>query len=199
MISSLCAWTFSFLYFYLLWVQGITGQLTGKALSGGTGSRTKAWTILVPIWLSWATQLEWSSPTWPSWTHHFGPSTLFTAGLLLFHFSSLSICLRLCYRNCVKYAKEVENCFCWMNSQVLVQNLTILAPLDSPNTDGIDPGEHRNRSGNFSPGKTVTNRVKCCVVFIVLLLLAKFENTKGNLYGNNKWFYSYRWWLFFNE
>jgi polygalacturonase len=28
-----------------------------------------------------------------------------------------------------------------MNSQVIVQNVTILAPLDSPNTDGIDPGE----------------------------------------------------------
>lgn len=27
-----------------------------------------------------------------------------------------------------------------MNSQVLVQDVTILAPLDSPNTDGIDPG-----------------------------------------------------------
>lgn len=28
-----------------------------------------------------------------------------------------------------------------MNSQVTVQNVTILAPLDSPNTDGIDPGQ----------------------------------------------------------
>lgn len=27
-----------------------------------------------------------------------------------------------------------------MNSQVLVQHLTILAPISSPNTDGIDPG-----------------------------------------------------------
>ncbi|GAU11359.1 hypothetical protein TSUD_343500 [Trifolium subterraneum] len=26
-------------------------------------------------------------------------------------------------------------------SQVTIQNVTILAPLDSPNTDGIDPGE----------------------------------------------------------
>lgn len=31
--------------------------------------------------------------------------------------------------------------FFWMNSQVIVQNVTILAPLDSPNTDGIDPGK----------------------------------------------------------
>lgn len=29
----------------------------------------------------------------------------------------------------------------WMNSHVTVQNVTILAPHDSPNTDGIDPGE----------------------------------------------------------
>ncbi|XP_031284613.1 probable polygalacturonase isoform X1 [Pistacia vera] len=29
--------------------------------------------------------------------------------------------------------------FLWMNSHVRVQNVTILAPLDSPNTDGIDP------------------------------------------------------------
>nr|QDK56810.1 polygalacturonase [Mangifera indica] len=29
--------------------------------------------------------------------------------------------------------------FFWMNSHVRVQNVTILAPLDSPNTDGIDP------------------------------------------------------------
>lgn len=29
--------------------------------------------------------------------------------------------------------------FFWMNSQVIVQNVTIRAPLDSPNTDGIDP------------------------------------------------------------
>lgn len=31
-----------------------------------------------------------------------------------------------------------------MNSQVLVQNVTILAPLDSPNTDGIDPDSSTN-------------------------------------------------------
>lgn len=30
--------------------------------------------------------------------------------------------------------------FFLMNSQVAVQNVTIIAPLDSPNTDGIDPG-----------------------------------------------------------
>lgn len=28
-----------------------------------------------------------------------------------------------------------------MNSHVTVQNVTILAPRESPNTDGIDPGE----------------------------------------------------------
>jgi len=28
-----------------------------------------------------------------------------------------------------------------MNSNVTVQNVTILAPFGSPNTDGIDPGE----------------------------------------------------------
>lgn len=28
-----------------------------------------------------------------------------------------------------------------MNSKVAVQSVTIIAPLDSPNTDGIDPGE----------------------------------------------------------
>lgn len=31
--------------------------------------------------------------------------------------------------------------FFWMNRHVIVQNVTILAPLSSPNTDGIDPGE----------------------------------------------------------
>jgi polygalacturonase len=33
--------------------------------------------------------------------------------------------------------------FLWFNfdcSNVLIQGLTILAPVDSPNTDGIDPG-----------------------------------------------------------
>ena len=28
-----------------------------------------------------------------------------------------------------------------LNRDVVVKNLTILAPLDSPNTDGVDPGE----------------------------------------------------------
>ena len=28
-----------------------------------------------------------------------------------------------------------------MNSKVAVRNVTIIAPLDLPNTDGIDPGE----------------------------------------------------------
>lgn len=28
-----------------------------------------------------------------------------------------------------------------MDSRVLIQNLTILAPPDSPNTDAIDPGK----------------------------------------------------------
>ena len=30
---------------------------------------------------------------------------------------------------------------CCLNRDVFVKNLTILAPLDSPNTDGVDPGE----------------------------------------------------------
>ncbi|KAF5455495.1 hypothetical protein F2P56_025063 [Juglans regia] len=34
-------------------------------------------------------------------------------------------------------------------SQVTVQNVTILAPLDSPNTDGIDPGEFYHLSQNL--------------------------------------------------
>lgn len=34
-----------------------------------------------------------------------------------------------------------ETVFFWINSQVTVRDVTIRAPLDSPNTDGIDLGE----------------------------------------------------------
>ncbi|KAL6594994.1 hypothetical protein ACP70R_048097 [Stipagrostis hirtigluma subsp. patula] len=38
----------------------------------------------------------------------------------------------------------IADCFCPMNSQVLVQHLTILAPISSPNSDGIDPDSSAN-------------------------------------------------------
>lgn len=31
-----------------------------------------------------------------------------------------------------------------MNSHVYIHDITILAPLDSPNTDGVDPGEDKD-------------------------------------------------------
>lgn len=34
-----------------------------------------------------------------------------------------------------------ETLFFCMNSHATVQNVTILAPFNSPNTDGIDPGD----------------------------------------------------------
>ena len=39
---------------------------------------------------------------------------------------------------------ETWDCFYWINSQVLIQNVTILAPPDSPHTDGIDPGNDKD-------------------------------------------------------
>lgn len=36
---------------------------------------------------------------------------------------------------------DIDLFFGCLNRDVVVKNLTILAPLDSPNTDGVDPGE----------------------------------------------------------
>jgi len=38
-----------------------------------------------------------------------------------------------------------------MNSHVTIQNVTILAPFGSPNTDGIDPGEFSPVGRNAIP------------------------------------------------
>lgn len=62
------------------------------------------------------------------------------------HFSSCLLNFYFSLQNCAQVWSFYElggelRLFFWMNSQVIVQNVTILAPLDSPNTDGIDPGE----------------------------------------------------------
>lgn len=54
-----------------------------------------------------------------------------------------------------------------MNRQVQIQNLTILAPLDSPNTDGINPG---NTSSYFI-SVTVFNVIHIPVLRIELKFL----------------------------
>jgi len=61
-------------------------------------------------------------------------------------------------------------CFCPINSQVLVQHLTILAPISSPNTDGIDPGML------FSLVQlAVLDCLNSFFVFIVVLVYALFS------------------------
>jgi hypothetical protein len=46
-----------------------------------------------------------------------------------------------------------------MNSHVTIQNVTILAPFGSPNTDGIDPGEFSSLGWNAIPYVVVNAQI----------------------------------------
>jgi hypothetical protein len=84
---------------------------------------------------------------------HHGTSILFTAGspllstifafawfCLVFHTSSFSMSLWYTkFHPCFKIADPIKANEC---SNILVQGITILAPVTSPNTDGINPGKH---------------------------------------------------------
>jgi len=111
-------------------------QLMDKDLFGGTSSTRSNWLSLGPTWLRSCTQIKskyqislWSIP-------QIGLSIQFTAGLIKF---SLFV---------IKFLKTAYSLVCfiiliklYIFSNIIVKGLTILAPVDSPNTDGINPGK----------------------------------------------------------
>lgn len=82
----------------------------------------------------------------PFWTIHPVYCRFVLCKRIDLHLSSCLLYFYFPLQNCAQAWSFYElggelRLFFWMNSQVIVQNVTILAPLDSPNTDGIDPGE----------------------------------------------------------
>lgn len=67
-----------------------------------------------------------------------GLSLCFLPGLM--NFVVFISMLKMCNVETFIMRGHLRLCFS-VNSKVAVQNVTIIAPLDSPNTDGIDPGE----------------------------------------------------------
>ena len=113
--------------------------LMGKDLIGGTSSTRTNWISPGHTWLRSCTLIKskyqislWSTP-------HPGLSIQFTAGLirlLCSHFSTLVHSIFLMYIVCFIILIKL-----YIFSNITIKGLTILAPVDSPNTDGIDPGK----------------------------------------------------------
>jgi hypothetical protein len=68
-----------------------------------------------------------------------------------------------------------------MNSQVLVQHLTILAPISSPNTDGIDPGVR-----SWACYGSLNSLFKWIVALVYVLLACSLHLAVGPALSKNK-------------
>lgn len=144
------------------------GRLTAKAMCGGICGGRELSNLLGRILSNWRTPTTSSSRMWSFGILPSGISILFIAGNIYIIHNHLSGSNTSC-RNllhiplCLDYLKSIR---VWGNflylfpsaifkliyrnqnwpksfsicSNVVVQNVTILAPYDSPNTDGIDPG-----------------------------------------------------------
>ena len=111
-------------------------QLMDKDLFGGTSSTRSNWLSLGLTWLSSCTQIKskyqislWSIP-------QLGLSIQFTAGLINFSFFLIKF-LQTAY-SLVWFIILIK---LYIFSNIIVKGLTILAPVNSPNTDGINPGK----------------------------------------------------------
>ena len=117
------------------WSQDKKGKSTAKAGCGGSCGGTGLWNTQGVTSLSWWTLTTFSSRMSPSSTHPFGLSILFIAGIIL-AFQQISYFLPIL----LYYYYRLRFCCIFPFSNVVIKRVTILAPLNAPNTDGIDPG-----------------------------------------------------------
>ena len=125
-------------FFFPLDIQGIMERSTDRARSGGISSDRNSLITLVATCSRFFTRIMFSYRTLHSSTLPHGTFTQSIARKenpeIVCHYSSYHI---VCFFTHCHISERGNLKLC---SNVVVSGITILAPIDSPNTDGIDPG-----------------------------------------------------------
>lgn len=112
------------------------GQLMDKDVIGGTSSTRVNWNSpgLTQLRLCSLITSRYQILLWS--ILHLGLSIQFTAGVTM-----ILICIHALISMLNIFCCSYHPC---LYSDIIIQGLTILAPIDSPNTDGINPGDLYN-------------------------------------------------------